>query len=699
MHPRPLFPHHARLLPATAWLLAGVCWQPLHADESVCRRQAAGAPDGGVKITSERLAARADGLSALRGNVQVEYGEDRVRADRVVHDPKTRRVKARGNVRYSSCVAPDPVWFIAADELTLERRQGTGVAKNVWLYVADTPVFYLPRYYFSKRRKSGLLTPRIARSSDSGGQFALPLYLNLAPNYDAVITPRYYSKRGAQFNAGYRYLYRRDRGRGEAAWLDDNDYDARRYHWDFEHRAEIDDWFSLDARWRRVSDEQYLEDLPGDFDIFNESYLRSHLESNLYWRGLRFHLLAEALQRADDDVAYSERPYEKQPALSVTRSFHPRGSRLRLDVHAETTHFGHRYKYVRDAEAPGGMDLRRGWRHHGRLGLRWDYRRPGFYFTPALGLNHTHYDTRREPTRRRSLPIYSVRSGLVFAKDGLGGRYRHTIEPELFYLNVARRKQDDFPLYDTCESEFRFRRLFDENRFNGIDRIGDAERATLALTSRLLRRADGAETVRASLGRSYHFRDRRVVLGADCRAAAPGVAPEAARRRAKRSDWAGEFALNVNDRVRFTSSLVWDAARGDTVKHTSALSLRGGRQRDRIVNLFHRYRDDDYEQVGASFHAPLGRRLSLFASASRDLRNDASLHAFGGLEYRSCCFRVRLAAQRRLKNVDNASGDVGGGGLDYDTFVGFQFSLHGLGDVGARLEDLLESRIPGYDAR
>ena len=315
MQPRPFFPHHARLLPATAWLLVGVCFQPLHADENMCRRQMPGAPDGGVRITSQRLAARADGLSALRGNVQVEYGEDRVRADRVTYNPRTQRVKARGNVRYTSCVARDPAWYIAADELTLERERGTGVARNVRLYVADTPIFYLPRYYFSKSRKSGLLTPRIARSSDSGGQFALPLYLNLAPNYDAVITPHYYSKRGTQINAGYRYLYRRDRGRGQAAWLDDDDYDDQRYHWDFEHRAGIDDWFSLDARWRRVSDEQYLEDLPGDFDIFNESYLRSHLESNLYWRGFRFQLLAEALQRADADVAFSERPYEKQPSL------------------------------------------------------------------------------------------------------------------------------------------------------------------------------------------------------------------------------------------------------------------------------------------------------------------------------------------------------------------------------------------------
>ena len=697
MRPISFFPYRARLLPATAWFLAGVFWQPLHADGGACQRRSAGDDNGDVRITSERVVTRADGLSALRGDVQIERDGERVRADRVVHNPQTRQVKAQGDVRYSSCGDPDPAWFLAADELTLDGERGVGVANNVWLYVADVPVFYLPRYYFSTKRRSGLLTPRIARSGDSGGQFALPLYLNLAPNQDALITPHYYSKRGVQLNTKYRYLYRRDHGRVKAAWLDDDDYDDERYHWDFEHRAGIDDFFSLDARWQRVSDEEYLEDLPGGFDIFSESYLRSHVESDLYWRGFRFRFLAEALQRADDDVAYSSRPYEKQPAFSVAKSFNPRGSRLHLDVRAEAANFGHRYDYVRDAAAADGVNLRRGKRYHGRLGLRWDYRRPGFYFTPAVTLDHAHYDVRRERTRRRSLPAYSVRSGLVFSKDGPAGRYRHTIEPELFYLNVARRKQDDIPLYDTCESEFRFSRLFDENRFNGIDRIGDADRATLALTSRLLRRADGAETVRASVGRTYHFRDRQVVLDADCGAAADAAALAAARER--RSDWAGEFALNLNDRVRFTSSLVWDAAAGDTANYASTLSFRGGRERERIVNLFHRYRDDDYEQAGVSFHAPLGRRLSLFASASRDLRNSASLHTFGGLEYRSCCWSVRLAAQRRLKNVNNASGDVAGGGLDYDTFVGLQFSLRGLGDVGDSLDELLERRVLGYHAR
>ncbi len=640
-----------------------------------------GAGNGEVKITAERAIARRDGAASLQGNVQIERGGDKVRADRVVHNPDTQRVRAQGNVMYSNCGAPDPVWFMSANELTLDIAEGSGLAKDVWLHVAGVPVFYLPRYRVSRERKSGLLTPKIGRSSDSGEEFALPLYLNLAPNHDAVLTPHYYSERGVQLNAKYRYLYPNDRGVLKAAWLDDDEYDGERHFISFNHRAGFGDYFSLDANWQQVSDKEYLQDLPGGFDIFSESYLRSALDSAWSWRGWQFRFLTEKLQRADDSAPRNRRPYEKRPAFSVARHFSPPGSRLNFHLHSGVTQFAHKYELI------GGESFARGNRFHNRAAVNWAYHRAGFHFTPALALNHTQYKIHRGATLKRTLPAYSLRTGLVFGKNLSAGRYRHTIEPELFYLNIPRRSQDDIPLFDTDEAEFRFSRLFDENRFNGLDRIGDADRLTLALTSRLLHRKSGREALRLSLGRAFYFRDRRVHLAAG------------GRSDDSHSGMAGEFALNLNDKLRLASSLVWDTGGDARSRHTTSLSLRARRGRGPVANLFHRYRESDFEQAGASFGLPLGERWDLFASASRDLRGDAGLHTFGGVEYRSCCWSLRLAAQRRLKDVDNPGGAISGGDLDYDTFVGFQFSIRGLGDIGDSIADLLEQRVPGYGAR
>ena len=46
-----------------------------------------------------------------------------------------------------------------------------------------------------------------------------PYYLNLAPNYDATLTPRIMTKRGFQLGGQFRYLLRRGTGRAEAEYL------------------------------------------------------------------------------------------------------------------------------------------------------------------------------------------------------------------------------------------------------------------------------------------------------------------------------------------------------------------------------------------------------------------------------------------------------------------------------------------------
>ena len=60
------------------------------------------------------------------------------------------------------------------------------------------PVFYTPYICFPVKdeRQSGFLFPIIEVSGEDGFDLTLPYYLNLAPNYDATLTPRYMAKRG-----------------------------------------------------------------------------------------------------------------------------------------------------------------------------------------------------------------------------------------------------------------------------------------------------------------------------------------------------------------------------------------------------------------------------------------------------------------------------------------------------------------------
>ena len=65
---------------------------------------------------------------------------------------------------------------------------------------------------------------------------------------------------------------------------------------------------------------------------------------------------------------------------------------------------------------------------------------------------------------------------------------------------------------------YNYAQLFTENRFVGGDRFGDANQATLALTSRFLR-SGGQEALRATIAQRYYFENERVGLTPDFAAA------------------------------------------------------------------------------------------------------------------------------------------------------------------------------------
>ena len=59
----------------------------------------------------------------------------------------------------------------------------------------DVPIFYTPYLAFplGDERQSGLLFPSFGHSGNNGYQLEVPYYFNLAPNYDATLTPGYLS--------------------------------------------------------------------------------------------------------------------------------------------------------------------------------------------------------------------------------------------------------------------------------------------------------------------------------------------------------------------------------------------------------------------------------------------------------------------------------------------------------------------------
>ena len=705
-----------------------------------------GAEPGTIHLSADEAELVEEGVSKLTGNVVVQRNSQQLRSDEVVYHQSEEAIEARGDVRfwdegvfvtsdsaraeigrdvvaftpessfmierahahgsaaevrafgeerviasdvsYTTCNPGEADWRITAREIELDRVEDVGVAKGAALEFMGSRVLYLPRISFplSSRRKSGLLTPSFGTSSSSGAEVAVPYYFNLAPNRDATLTARAMSDRGVQAQGELRFLSRAwGSGRLAAEHLShDSKFDGDRTAFDLVHRHHWTDRLSTDARLEWVSDKEYLEDLGTGLSQSSRSHLPRRFDA--IWRGAAWDALLrfQDFMTLDRTIEPEDRPYAQLPRL-VVRTNHPeRNHAPNLGLEAELTYFD------RDGHTTGTRtDL--------QPFITFPSYSAGAFLRPKATLHITGYHLNQtdeeaaaglDDDPARVLPSVSLDSGLFFERPvTLSGRsLTHTIEPRLHYLLVPYERQDDLPNFDTARPAFSFAQLFRENRFFGRDRIGDANRMTLALTSRLLDER-GRERARASVGQIRYFRDRRVTLDA-------GDTPQTSRS----SDLVAELEVRPARAWRFGAGLQYDTGADSTEK--SVLNARYQPDPRSVVNVGYRsvrdigVPDRAIEQADLSFAWPMGASWRAVGRWSYALNDDRThtLEAFGGLEYDSCCWGFRTVVRRY--RVGDFTGD---GEEDYSNAIYLQLELKGLTGAGDTAEAFVTRGIPGYE--
>ena len=148
-----------------------------------------------------------------RGTVEKPVYEVQVNATR--GHGKAERIEMEGNNKYrvlsgnyTSCEVGETDWFVRAREFEIDKDRQIGTARGAHVDFFGVPILYTPYLSFSldRQRKSGFLSPTFGTTGNSGTEFSIPYYWNIAPNYDATITPRYMAKRGEMLNTEFRNL-------------------------------------------------------------------------------------------------------------------------------------------------------------------------------------------------------------------------------------------------------------------------------------------------------------------------------------------------------------------------------------------------------------------------------------------------------------------------------------------------------------
>jgi LPS-assembly protein len=618
---------------------------------------------------------------------------------------------------YSTCDPGQRAWELRARRIDINTEEGMGVARNATLRIGKVPILHVPWFMFpiDDRRRTGLLYPSISISGRNGFDWRQPIYLNLAPNYDATLNPRYMSDRGGSLGGEFRWLYPQGSGRVLGNYMPHDDLpgdeperygtnlpedDRGAFRLNTVHRFGSSWYARADLAW--VSDTHYFEDFSSSLYGVSNSFVTSTIGvygRSRYWAA---GLMADHNQLADYTLTERSLRFDRLPRAYLSWA-QPFGNWFEAGLDTEVTRFEH------ESVTRPGPDL------HVPAGSRFDFKPfvslplegSSWFLRPKLAWRYTGYQldgTAEERAREyasrygtpltpalveqfrdsapsRSLPITSLDAGLYFDREATirGDRYLHTLEPRIYYLHVPYENQDGLPIFDTAPLTFSWGQLFRDNRFGGADRQADANQFTAALTTRLIGEDDGRERLALSIGQIKYFDTSRVVM--------PGEPPLLEGKSA----WVAETTVAPSDRWNITAAYQWDPQyRGTNLASLRARYLIGDAG---IVNIGYRYRrnaisrDDLFEQADFSFLYPVNENWSVVGRYYYSLLDNKALEQLAGVQWESCCLAVRVLGRRYLRN---RTGDL-------NSSLQVEFELKGLGSAGQDTGRILRRAILGYD--
>ncbi len=618
---------------------------------------------------------------------------------------------------FTTCEPGDNTWAVSGREIDLRTEQGYGIARDMKLKIRDVPVAYFPYFRFplGENRQTGFLWPSVGHDSKGGTDIAIPYYLNLAPEYDATYTLRSIWKRGVLHEGEFRYLNSYSMNTIAGTFLpSDDEFDDRtvidstnpdfdkqdRWMAHVSHKGRRGPWSSM-INYTSVSDIDYLEDLGGftstdsDFDRALDrsdspalvrrgrlTYSTKNWSSNLELRNF------QSLNQAQT------RQYETLPRLTL------KGNRKFGWLHTEGLLQATVFNKADDID-PEGTRLVADVSASTSFSNRWGFIRPTVrYVHRDYNLDETLPGARDDASIGTA--IASLDTGITFERSAtwFGAEATQTLEPRLYYLYVEQEFQDDLPFFDTTRLTPSYNELFRQNRYAGYDRIGDANRIALGISSSYYRLSDSKALLTASIGQIYHFEDREVLDGEFA-----GNDPT--------SDISPVF-MSITTYIggwRFSGTYEHDT--DDNVSNRGYISTSYRSSNNAVFNFNYAMTRDTQqrgirprqsEETDASFYWPLGKsnRWSLIGRWNYGWDTDQTIESLVGLEYNDCCWATRVVFRRNLERPRGIVITTPGAPPQFvvdrraDSGIYFEFQLKGLASLGGRLDNLLSNSIPGF---
>lgn len=686
--------------------------------------------EGNVEIDQEGRMVRADKLeldetqtyAKLEGNVQMAQGGIFAQSNAINYNIRTQtgdlnnsyyiseEQQAHGyadkitrtspdivvleNASYSACAPSEkPQWHFEAKQIELNQQTGRGITKDARLFIKDVPVLPIPYFNFpiDDRRTTGFLTPSFGYTNDGGLQLNVPYYLNLAPNYDLTLTPRYLGNRGAMLEGEFNYLTD-GFGAGQiwGGYLpQDNRYgdeDRKDLHW--QHAWKINSQFDTKFDYNYVSDKDFFTDLGNSPTSQDEIYQERSWVLN-YANGIpgvTAQLRVQDFQTLDQTIADIDRPYARLPQFL----YHYQGG----DFDGLEYSFLNDTAYFKKSIEDGSGIESSGTRIYNHAAVRYNLRSPAMYLIPEVSVRtiNTYFDKdtkisnglNQNESYEKSVatPQVTLDAGLVFEKEG---KYLQTLSPRVFYAYAPYQNQSNYPNFDSTSASISYAQLFSPYRFYGHDRLEDNHFTSVGFTYRLYDEV-GLERLQASIGQSFYFADRKVRLNEDEPIATDSTSGPIAT-----------VSSQLSNNINMTGNAAFLPNGKNSV---NSLVANYADERGQLYNVGYFYRraiqdqrQQGYQQIAGSFVQPINNNWRLMGHAQYDLNKNLTREWLVGLNYESCCWGASVYARSYYNDLDDPKDP----NVSAKKAVMAEFTLKGLGGLSGRLASLLKQRVIGFD--
>lgn len=601
------------------------------------------------------------------------------------------------NASVTTCPKHQPSWSLHSSEVNIDQNEIFGEAYHTVFKFHDVPVLYLPYFNFpiKNERKSGLLYPNIEYTSSDGGMLTLPIYWNIAPNYDFTYSPKIITRRGLLNTGEFRYLpfrntygtlygqyinHDRHHQSDSEPGMDRKNYDER-WIYNIKHETYFDDrdyGLLVDFTKVRNHDYNYINDFDPRVPPLVDNQLvqsgRLYVDKNNFDANVRI----QKYQLLVPNEYIVNLPFKLVPRVEINYHDTPFSfltyrtgfeySRFRVDELKDQSYTGDRYHFQPELEIPfinsNGIELRatgRGFMTHYRQDI------PGSLYETYI--KHGFIAASLNDSVNRYLYNAELYGKTTFVNNSW--YFMQTLEPELQYMYIPYRNQDHIGIYDTTDRVYDYYSLFGYRKYAGLDRIADTNRISYGITYRMYD-DNMKERLRFNIGQGYDFHSQKVKFY-----------PNDSSSTYPRTPIAAGLNLDFLDYVSANGNMVYNTEKGETSSWNAQLN---GMYEEFKAQLSYRYLRNgnqimngeirDLKQLGGTLNFPITEDIKAVGAMYYDLESSHNIDQKLALKYESCCYSVGFQIERYNK-PDNYTLTA-----KEETKYGIFFELKGLTDSG-----------------